>query len=120
MSKDGGLEVSRSAIKAARQDLEDVLELLAPGAAKRDVTPTAFPAGSAVQRLRDTPDALGGSWPAAVGIWSSLNNAATGVETAYVGISTTLEGAVIRLGQVLRNLDSAEVAAADRARRIDT
>jgi hypothetical protein len=119
MSRDGGVEVSRSAIKAAHKDLADVLEVLVPGITKRDVTPEAFPAGSAVEQLLQQPEKLGGDWTAAIEIGMSLGNARSGVGGAFADIAATLEGAVVRLDQALRNLEAAETAGTQSARRVD-
>ncbi|MEU6407424.1 hypothetical protein [Microbispora sp. NPDC046933] len=112
MARDGGVEVSRTALRNARKDFEEALELLAPGASKREVTPVAFAEGGAVKRLIERREALGGFWEAAMGFHTSLTGAEGAVTAVYAEIAATLGIAAERLELAIRNLDAGEQAGA--------
>ncbi|GGO18014.1 hypothetical protein GCM10010116_36320 [Microbispora rosea subsp. aerata] len=119
MARDGGVEVSRSALRNARKDFEEALELLAPGASTRQVTPVAFAEGGAVKRLLSRREAVGGFWDAATGFHLSLTQAESAVNAVYAEIATTLGIAAERLEQAVRNLDAGEQAGARHAGTAD-
>ncbi|MFF4123999.1 hypothetical protein ACFYYP_10785 [Microbispora rosea] len=106
----GGVEVSRTALRNARKDFEEALELLAPGASKREVTPVAFAEGGAVKKLIAQRDAIGGFWAAAIGFHTSLTSAEGAVTAVYAEIAATLGIAAERLELAIRNLDAGEQA----------
>ncbi|MEU7877318.1 hypothetical protein [Microbispora bryophytorum] len=110
MARDGGVEVSRTALRNARKDFEEALELLAPGASKREVTPAAFHEGGAVKRLLTQRDAVGGFWEAAMGFHTSVTGAESAVTAVYAEIASTLGIAAERLELAVRNLDAGEQA----------
>ncbi|WP_169950612.1 hypothetical protein [Microbispora sp. H11081] len=112
MARDGGVEVSRKALRNARKDFEEVLEVLAPGASKRTTPPVAFHEGGAVKRLVMRREAIGGFWEAASGFHSSVTSAEVAVTAVYAEIATTLGIAAERLELAIRNLDAGEHAGA--------
>lgn len=116
MAREGGVEVSRTALRNARKDFEDALELLAPGASTKEVTPVAFPDGGAVKRLITRREAIGGYWEAATGFHTSLTSAESAVSAIYAEIAATLGIAAERLELAIRNLDSGEQAGAQHVR----
>ncbi|MGW5261237.1 hypothetical protein ACWEQG_09695 [Microbispora sp. NPDC004025] len=112
MGRDGGVQVSRTALRNARKDFEEVLEVLAPGASKGTMTPVAFHEGGAVKRLIMRREAIGGFWEAATGFHSSLTSAEVAVTAIYAEIASTLGIAAERLELAVRNLDAGEQAGA--------
>ncbi|GAB3152133.1 hypothetical protein [Microbispora hainanensis] len=110
-----GVEVSRTALRNARKDFEEALELLAPGASKREVTPVAFAEGGPVKKLIAQRDAIGGYWPAAMGFHGSVTSAESAVTAIYAEIAVTLGIAAERLELAIRNLDAGEHAGVQQA-----
>ncbi|MBX6387077.1 MAG: hypothetical protein IRZ07_29550 [Microbispora sp.] len=119
MARDGGMEFSRTVLRNARKDFEEALELLAPGASKREVRPVAFPEGGAVKRLLSRREAIGGFWDAASGFHMSLTGAESAVSSVYAEIVSTLSAAADRLELAIRNVDAGEDASVRHARSAD-
>ncbi|WP_049570658.1 hypothetical protein [Nonomuraea sp. SBT364] len=112
MGTDRGVNLSRSAIKAARTDLIEALALLRPDSAQGEngrVQPV-LAQGGAVDRLNTDADALMGFWPAAFGFLNSTRNGVNSVSTTYDNIVTQVESMIELLTQALRNYDNAEGA----------
>ncbi|MEV1168953.1 hypothetical protein [Nonomuraea sp. NPDC049784] len=122
-SDNGGVELSRRAIKAAKADLEEALAMLDPdnkvgkagghGAVKAIFTDS----GPAIQLSSDY-DALGGFWPAALGFRQSTTNAVTAVTGTYSNISGQVANVIGLLEQALKNYDGVEVDSEGRSKQV--
>jgi hypothetical protein len=115
MPKADGVDLSRKAIKAARTDLEDALELLKPSKSNREATPV-FAEGGPVDVLSSDGEALSGFWPAAMGFQQSATYAIGAVTGSYSGITEQLGNAITLLTQALKNYDDGEAAGVERAK----
>ncbi|WP_043620941.1 hypothetical protein [Nonomuraea candida] len=112
MGDEGGVNLSRRAIRAARTDLEEALALLSPDSATGgdggDARPV-FAQGSPVVQLRSDYDAMTGYWPAAAGFQTSAHQAITAVTGSYTNIVTQVQSVIELLEQALRNYDGVEL-----------
>ncbi|MEV4161155.1 hypothetical protein [Nonomuraea dietziae] len=116
MVSDGGLEVSRKAIRNARTDLDELLDLFVPGVTSYDdVNPVAFPDKGAVRALAADHGAMGGFWAASIGMRTSFTQAEAAVGGSYESISRTLAATVQLLSAALTNLDTGEQKSAEHA-----
>lgn len=115
MPKADGVDLSRRAIKAARTDLEDALELLSPSKSNREVTPV-FAKGGPVDLLAGDGDALSGFWPAALGFQQSATSALGAVTGSYSGITEQVGNVIALLTQALKNYDDGEADGVERSR----
>ncbi|MEU4571951.1 hypothetical protein ACBI99_12240 [Nonomuraea sp. ATR24] len=105
----GGVNLSRSAIKAARTDLIEALALLRPERGKGEVQPV-LAEGGAVVRLSSDDKALTGPWTAAMAFQNSTTRGIGAVKLSYDNITTQVESMIELLTQALRGYDNAEQA----------
>ncbi|MEV2266813.1 hypothetical protein [Nonomuraea africana] len=117
MGSDGGLELSRQAIRNARRDLDELLDLFVPGATSYDVDPVAFPEKGPVRALAADHEAMGGFWAAAMGMRTSFTQAEAAVAGSYVSLSRTLAATIQLLDTALTNVDTGEQKSAEHASR---
>lgn len=119
MGNEGGVDVSRSAIKNARSDLEDALKLLR-GESKDDggTAPPLFTTSSPVRQLLSDHEAMSGFWPAANGFQVSAANGINAVTSAYEEIVTQVENAIELFDRVLSNYDGVETGSEARSRSV--
>lgn len=112
MGSDGGIEVSRAAIKRARDALQEVLDDLAPGLSSEQpqLRIDVFTPGGAVSQLDSNPMAFGGRWQAATKFRTSYNTAKYSVDESYTGIVNSLNALVNRLDRAYKNFNAAEGA----------
>ncbi|MFG6192996.1 hypothetical protein [Nonomuraea sp. JJY05] len=119
-SDNGGVELSRRAIKAAKTDLEEALAMLDPGhqAGKSGggAVQAIFTGSSPVETLSGDYDALGGFWPAAMGFRQSTTNAITTVTSTYSNITGQVANVIGLLDQALQNYDGVEVDGEGRSK----
>jgi hypothetical protein len=109
MSTDGGVNLSRRAIRAARTDLIEALALLRPDTGDPKAAPVLVEGGP-LQQLGTDRQALAGVWPAAMGFQSSTTAAITAVTSSYDNIVIQVENMIDLLTQALGNYDEAERA----------
>jgi hypothetical protein len=115
MGTDRGVDLSRRAIKAAKTDLQEALEKLAPEKTGGKLSPVFTNTGP-VGRLSADTHAMSGFWPAAMGFQRSAYNGITAVTSAYAGIVTQLEAAIELLDQAVKNYDGAELDSSQRSK----
>ncbi|GAB2916253.1 hypothetical protein ACFMQL_18890 [Nonomuraea fastidiosa] len=124
MGTDRGVDLSRRAIKAAKTDLQEALEKLAPEKTGGKLAPEktggklspVFTNTGPVGRLSADTHAMSGFWPAAMGFQRSAYNGITAVTSAYAGIVTQLEAAIELLDQAVKNYDGAELDSSQRSK----
>lgn len=117
MGRDGGVEVTHKAVKDAKTDLEEVLELMRPSPGNHKVTPV-FAQNGAVRRLLGDRAAIGGFWPAAQGFQTSVQNAEIAVGGAYTEITTQLTYVIGLLNTAVTKLENTERDGMERAGQI--
>ncbi|MBB5777305.1 hypothetical protein [Nonomuraea jabiensis] len=120
-SDNGGVELSRRAIKAAKADLEEALAMLDPGhqagkAGGGGAVQAIFTGSGPVENLSGDYDALGGFWPAAMGFRQSTTNAITTVTTTYSNITGQVANVIGLLEQALKNYDGVEADSEGRSK----
>ncbi|MFI7127462.1 hypothetical protein ACIBQ1_17325 [Nonomuraea sp. NPDC050153] len=120
-SDNGGVELSRRAIKAAKADLEEALAMLDPGnpagkAGGSGAVQAIFTSSGPVEQLGGDYDALGGFWPAAMGFRQSTTNAVTTVTSTYSNITGQVANVIGLLDQALKNYDGIETDGEGRSK----
>ncbi|MEU7896861.1 hypothetical protein AB0B45_28865 [Nonomuraea sp. NPDC049152] len=115
MGSDGGVDVSRQAVRNARNELDEIFDLFVPGATSYDAEAVAFPENGPVRGLASNYEAFGGIWTAALGMRSSFTNAEAAVAGTYTSISRTLGASIVLLGAALAKFDEGEQKSTEHA-----
>ncbi|MEV6031673.1 hypothetical protein AB0L65_11025 [Nonomuraea sp. NPDC052116] len=124
-SDNGGVELSRRAIKAAKADLEEALAMLDPGkqggkAGGGGTGKAIFTESGPAMQLSNDPYALGGLWPAATGFQRSTNKGISAVTMTYTNITEQVKNVIDLLEQALKNYDTVEADSEGRSKAVQT